>query len=296
MVVKRGLGKGLNELLSATLGSGDAGACVMEERVSSAEAKGFRLAQLPVHLMISGPYQPRQSMGPDGLEQLAESIRRQGVLQPIVVRKNGDIYEIVAGERRWRAAQLAGLTEIPALQKEMSDEEAMAIALIENIQRENLNPIDEARAIHRLSQELSLTHLEVAEAIGKSRASVTNLLRILSLNPEVQGLLERGEIDIGHAKVLLALKGPLQNQMAATVVKRGLSVRETERIVQRLQAPTEQNKRTGSADPNIQSLERELTDRLGAAVNIRSSVKGAGSLIIHYHNNDELEGILAHIH
>lgn len=256
------------------------------------------LRRLSVEKIHPSPYQPRTSINHEGIEQLAESIRSQGVIQPIVVRATkGDEFEIIAGERRWRAAQLAGLTEMPVLVKTVSNDIAMAIALIENIQREDLTPIEEAKALKRLSETLSLTHLQVAEMVGKSRASVTNLLRILSLNIDIQVLLEEGKIELGHAKALLALKGPIQSQVANTVADRGLSVRETEKIIARLQEKenTEGDKKFVVVDPNIRRLQDDLADKLGAPVIIRHSPsKGQGTLLIRYSHVDELEGILAH--
>jgi ParB family chromosome partitioning protein len=296
-MAKRGLGKGLNELLSATLGSDFV---VSSQKPSAAslspeEEKAMGLFRLPIRSIQGGPFQPRRAFSVDGLEQLAESIRRQGVLQPIVVRQAGDNYEILAGERRWRAAKLAELTEIPAIVRKVSDEEAMAIGLIENIQREDLNPMDAAKALKRLADEMDLTHLEVAEAVGKSRTSITNLLRLLALNPDVQAYVESGDIEFGHAKALLGVKGSIQSQMARTVVKRGLSVRETERVIQRLQEPDSKRRRTGLVDPNIRRLESDLADKLGANVNIRHSSRGKGTVLIRYNDTEELEGILDHI-
>lgn len=297
---KRGLGKGLNELLSATLGN-QAGVSVAESGEPSVKKSAVPLDQalryLPIDKFIPGPFQPRQQIRHEGLEQLAESIRAQGVLQPIVVRVRGEQYEIVAGERRWRAAQLADLSLVPAIIRDVPDAAAMAMALIENIQRENLNPIEEAVALKRLSDSLQLTHLQVAEAVGKSRASVTNLLRLLTLNTDVQAYLENRELEMGHARALLGLKGQMQSQVAETVVNRGLSVRETERLVGKLQdghatgSPAEAQ----TEDPNIRRLEDDLADKLGAPVVIRHGRKGQGMLVIRYNDVDELEGILSHI-
>lgn len=313
---KRGLGKGLNELLAATLGASIVETDTDDEVVVSEPEKSevaisetatstsmpqptvdSGLTHLPIDEVSGGPFQPRQHIRPEGLEQLAESIKAQGVLQPIVVRKKLDgRYEIVAGERRWRAAQLAGLERIPALVKDISDEAALAVALIENIQREELNPIEEAMALKRLSDDLELTHLQVAEAVGKSRASITNALRLLSLNTDVQKLLEMGQIEMGHARALLGLKGQIQSQVAKTVATRGLSVRETERLV----AKINDDRSTASAesprqDPNIRRLETDLADKLGAAVMIRHGRKGQGTVVIKYNDLNELEGILSHI-
>ena len=295
-IKKRGLGKGLNELLSATLGA--APVAVKDKAPSSkTEFADQSLTYMSVEDLVSGKYQPRQTIHHDGLEQLAESIRAQGILQPIVVRPKGDKYEIIAGERRWRAAKLAGLATVPVLVRQVPDEAAMAMALIENIQREDLNPLEEAIALKRLADELQLTHLQVAEAVGKSRASITNALRLLTLNPDVQTLLEQGQIEMGHARALLGLKGTLQSQVAQTVINRGLSVRETEKLVNKLQegTPSSMPVDTKLTDPNIRRLEEDLADKLGAQVVIKHGHRGRGSVVIRYHSVDELEGILAHL-
>jgi len=292
---RRGLGKGLNELLSATLG----GTAVLEEvePLPPEEKETATLQYLPLDKVVGGPFQPRQHIDREGLEQLAESMRAQGILQPIVVRvkRGSDQYEIIAGERRWRAAQLAEMKQIPVLIRSVSDDVAMAMALIENIQRENLNPIEEALALKRLSETLNLTHLQIAETIGKSRASVTNLLRLLTLNPDVQVFLEQQQLEMGHARALLGLKGPMQSQVAQTVVQRGLSVRETERLVNKLQEGQAEETGETPVDPNIRRLEEDLSEKLGAQVNIRHGRKGQGMVVIRYYDVDELEGILAHI-
>ncbi len=295
---QRGLGKGLNELLASALSTNVPSQIKEEQDKPLAEEKfpgGLKI--LRVEQLQPGPFQPRLSIKHEGLEQLAESIRVQGVLQPIVARqknKKGE-YEIVAGERRWRAAQLAGLFEIPVIIKEIPDQVALAIALVENIQRENLNPIEEARALKRLADEMSLTHLQVSEAVGKSRSFVTNLIRLLTLNEDVQVLLDNGELEMGHARALLGLKGGIQSQMAKTVVSRKLSVRETERLVQKLQDEPKKQREVQIRDPNIARLMEDLTDKLGSRVMIRHGQRGHGMLVIHYNNVDELEGILAHI-
>lgn len=299
-IKKRGLGKGLNELLSATLGQSPV--AIKEKPTASSQDESVELSDqsltyMSVDKLVSGTYQPRQTIRHDGLEQLAESIRAQGILQPIVVRERGDKFEIIAGERRWRAAKLASLTSVPVLVRQVPDEAAMAMALIENIQREDLNPLEEAIALKRLADELQLTHLQVAEAVGKSRASITNTLRLLTLNPDVQTLLEQGAIEMGHARALLGLKGTLQSQVAQTVINRGLSVRETEKLVNKLQegpAPVQMEEPL-VVDPNIRRLEEDLADKLGAQVLIKHGRKGKGSVVIRYHSVDELEGILAHL-
>lgn len=302
---KRGLGKGLNELLSATLGSPFVSARENKEASISGEVveevldedkQGQQLRYVPVEKLLTSPFQPRQHIKHEGLEQLAESIRAQGILQPIVVREKDGSFEIVAGERRWRAAQLAGLTSVPTIVRQVPDEAAMAMALIENIQRENLNPIEEAIALKRLADELQLTHLQVAEAVGKSRTSVTNLLRLLSLNPDVVELLDQEKLEMGHARALLGLKGQMQSDIAQTVVKQGLSVRETERLVNKLQENTSFSRSpVHVVDPNIRRLQNDLADKLGAQVAIRHSRTGKGMVVIRYNDVDELEGILEHM-
>ncbi|MAZ43569.1 MAG: chromosome partitioning protein ParB [Legionellales bacterium] len=305
-MAKRGLGKGLNELLSATFGEADVAVASPAEPAPVAQASSstpktalapseMGIARLSVEALDSGPFQPRSGMNDETLTQLADSIRQQGLLQPILVRPNGERFDILAGERRWRAAKRAGLTEVPVIVRQVTDEEAMAIGLIENIQREDLNPLDTAKGLKRLSEEMSMTHQEVAEAVGKSRTSVTNYLRLLTLNPDVQHALEAGELELGHAKALLGVKGSLQTQMAKMVIKRGLSVRETERVIQRLQEPGSQQRRAGAPDPNIRRLESDLADKLGASVHIRHSTRGKGSVVIQYNDTEELQGILEHI-
>lgn len=294
---KRSLGKGLNELLSATLGTKLEFEVATEEKSAQGQAlKDQELSLLTVDKLVEGIYQPRQQIRHEGLEQLAESIRAQGILQPILVRPKADKFEIIAGERRWRAAQLAGLTEVPAIIRDIPDQAAIAMALIENIQRENLNPVEEAMALKRLAEELQLTHLQVAEAVGKSRASVTNSLRLLNLNPDVLTMLEQGELEMGHARALLALSGPMQTQVARTVVQRALSVRATEQLVNKLQQDQQVNEdpKVAKIDPNIKRLEQDLADKLGTPIVIRHGRRG-GVVVIKYHNVDELEGILAHI-
>ncbi|MFO7593592.1 MAG: ParB/RepB/Spo0J family partition protein [Pseudomonadota bacterium] len=292
---KRGLGKGLDALL------GSSGASAIEqgtpETVEEAEADG-QLRKIPVELLQRGVYQPRIDMHPDTLEELADSIRAQGVVQPIVVRPiAGDRYEIIAGERRWRAAQLAGLHEIPAVIRDVTDQAAMAMALIENIQREELNPMEESMALSRLIEEFGLTHQQTADAVGRSRASVSNLLRLLSLTEDVKRMLENGDLEMGHARALLALDGEQQSQIARSVVAKGLSVRETERLVKRTQEhPEGQPKKTEQqVDPDIRRLEQDLGDKIGARVAIQHGAKGKGKLVIQYNSLDELDGILDHI-
>ncbi|MCZ8133165.1 MAG: ParB/RepB/Spo0J family partition protein [Steroidobacteraceae bacterium] len=266
---------------------------------------GEELARLPVDLLQRGKYQPRVDMRPESLQELADSIRAQGVVQPIVVRPLGtpgpvesQRYEIIAGERRWRAAQMAGLAEIPAVIRRVPDEAAVAMALIENIQRENLNPLEEARAIERLVDEFALTHQEAAEAVGRSRAAVSNLLRLLELADEVKTLVEKRELEMGHARALLGLQNRRQQaEVGALVAKKGLSVRETEALVRRLTAGNPEAGDDGArrADANIRQLQTELSEKLGAKVTFRHQPSGRGQLVVSYSSLDELDGILSHI-
>jgi ParB family chromosome partitioning protein len=264
------------------------------------------LARLPLDLLQKGKYQPRIDMRAETLQELADSIKAQGVIQPIVVRPVGapgvgesQRYEIIAGERRWRAAQMAGLNEIPAVIRHIPDEAAIAVALIENIQRENLNPLEEARALERLISEFELTHQEAADAVGRSRSGVTNLLRLLELAPEVCDRVEKREIEMGHARAIGALGNRKQQVEVATLVaKKGLSVRDTEALVRRLQsggAAASAAEGQDGRDPNVQRLEQELADKLGAKVAIQHSTGGKGKLVVSYNSLDELDGILAHI-
>jgi ParB family chromosome partitioning protein len=269
---------------------------------------GEELASLPVDRLQRGKYQPRADMRQEALEELAISIRAQGVIQPIVVRQldstaPGDSprYEIIAGERRWRAAQIAGLTAIPAVIRRVPDEAAIAMALIENIQRENLNPLEEARALERLIAEFGVTHQQAADAVGRSRAAVSNLLRLLELAPEVAELVDKRQIEMGHARALLALTNRRQQaEVAALVARNGLSVRETEALVRKILTPAGDGAAgktvaTQQADPNITRLQDDLSDKLGAKVLIQHASGGKGKLVVSYNSLDELDGILAHI-
>ena len=296
---KRGLGRGLNALLggaakSAPAVSTTAPALVVQDSAAAAAPIDGSLRKLPVDLIQRGKYQPRQDMHQESLQDLADSITAQGVVQPIVVRPIGQgRYEIIAGERRWRAAQLAGLQDIPAVIREVPDRAAIAMSLIENIQRENLNPLEESRALQRLIQEFELTHQEAADAVGRSRAAVSNLLRLLDLTDEVKALVEAGQLEMGHARALLALSGGDQTQAARQVASKGLSVRETERLVKRLQSdaakPAALPKRV---DPDIRRLEEALAGHFGAKVNLEQGRGGKGKLVISYNSLDELDGIL----
>ncbi|MDX2464826.1 MAG: ParB/RepB/Spo0J family partition protein [Porticoccus sp.] len=290
MVKRRGLGRGLDALL----GAGDEA----DTEEGGARSEQDLLKILPVEFMTRGKYQPRRDMHPEALEELANSIRSQGVMQPIIVRPIGvDRYEIIAGERRWRAAQQAGLDSIPALIKDVPDESAIAMSLIENIQREDLNAIEEAQALIRLQQEFELTQQQVADAVGKSRTTVTNLMRLMTLEQEVQKFLEHGDLEMGHARALLGLSGHLQLEAARTTVAKGMTVRQTEAFVRHLQVEQEQPKTTGTnrIDPDIKNLQDKLSGQLGAEVLIKHNAKGKGYLTLKYNSLDELEGILDHI-
>lgn len=297
MTAKRKLGRGLDALLG--------GAAAKNAPVTSADASAATIRQdrdgdlrnIPIDLIQRGKYQPRTDMHEEALQDLASSIKTQGVMQPIVVRPISDTrYEIIAGERRWRATQIAGLDSIPAIVKPVSDESAIAMALIENIQREDLNPMEEALALKRLQDEFELTQQEVADAVGKSRATVTNLLRLISLNPDVRLMLERGDLEMGHARALLSLSDGRQSEAAKVVVGKGLSVRQTEALARRLLAEEGKIKPAPVvSDPDIRSLQESLSEKLGAAVQIQHGPKGAGKLTLKYNSLDELEGILAHI-
>ncbi len=296
---KRGLGRGLDALLGASNTAREAvesAAEISAEPAAAAERGDSSLRRLPVDLIQRGKYQPRRDMDPESLQELADSIKAQGVMQPIVVRKVSDKkYEIIAGERRWRATQLAGLDEIPAVIRDVPDEAAIAMALIENIQREDLNPVEEAIALQRLQQEFELTQQEVAAAVGKSRSTVTNLLRLMTLQEEVRLMLERGDVEMGHARALLGLEGEAQSQAARTVVGKGLSVRQTEALVRSLQAGGKAQPAAPALDPNIRQLQNDLSQRLGAKVQIQHGAKGSGKLVLNYNSLDELDGILSHI-
>jgi ParB family transcriptional regulator, chromosome partitioning protein len=268
------------------------------------QAVGDRLASLPLDLLQRGKYQPRIDMRAESLDELADSIKSQGVVQPILVRPlahrvpgESQRYEIIAGERRWRAAQMAGLAEIPAVIRDVPDEAAVAMALIENIQRENLNPLEEARALARLVGEFGLTHQAAAEAVGRSRAAVSNLLRLMDLADEVKELLERRSIEMGHARALLGLPSRGQQiEIAGIVATRGLSVRDTEAMVRKLLTPLQPARHDArSGDPDIRRLERELTEKLGAKVLFQHGSSGKGKLVVNYNSLDELDGILTHI-
>ena len=292
MVKKRGLGRGLDALLggiSESAARQGAGA----SSIARAGDGGFQ--SIPVDVIRRGKHQPRRIVDESALEELAHSVRARGIVQPIVVRPYGPgSFEIVAGERRWRAAQMAGLDEVPAVVRECSDREAAAVALIENIQREDLNPIEEAEGYRTLADEFGLTHQELADAVGRSRSSVSNALRLLELNDGVRALVEQGGLDMGHARALLALSGAAQSETAAEVVRRGLSARETEKLV-RSKAKGEPPAQRTPRDPDGVQLETDLAERLGAKVRIDHKAKGAGSVTIHYSSLEALDGILERI-
>lgn len=292
MSKKRGLGRGLDALLGSSRPS---------TTPSTSDGTGTvdgELRELPVDIIQRGKYQPRTDMHTEALEELAKSIKAQGVVQPIVVRPIGENrYEIIAGERRWRATQIAGLDTIPTIIRVVPDEAAVVMALIENIQREDLNPIEESAALQRLIDEFSMTHQQAADAVGRSRVSVTNLLRLLSLSEDVKRMLTNGDLEMGHARSLLSLDGGKQILAARAVVSKGLSVRETEKLVRRLSQSEELTRSSAEPveDPNVRRLQEDLSERLGARVKIQHSPKGKGKLEIQYNSLDELDGILAHI-
>ncbi len=295
MTPKKRLGRGLDALLSKPAAE--------SATVKASSDSEDTLRDIPVELLQRGQYQPRVDMRQDSLEDLAASIKVQGVVQPIVARPipspgNEQRYEIVAGERRWRAAQMAGLADIPAVVREIPDEAAIAMALIENIQREDLNPLEESRALDRLIREFDLTHAQAAEAVGRSRASVSNLLRLQDLSEKVKPLLEDRQLEMGHARALLSISNPTQQFDAARqVVSKGLSVRETERLVKRMLegAKPKATKKAPAQNADIRRLEIEVSEKLGAKVAVQHTAKGAGKLVISYNSLDELDGILKHI-
>ncbi len=294
---KRGLGRDLNALLG-----GNAKKMMSSDTSdsSASPSKDGDLRILPIDVLQRGRYQPRHEIDPVALQELADSIKAQGVVQPIVVRPISEPgkYEIIAGERRWRACQLAGIHEIPTVIRDVPDQTAMAMALIENIQREDLNPIDESMALQRLIDEFGLTQQETGDAVGRSRSAVTNLLRLLSLNTEVKTMLEKGELEMGHARALLAIEGGKQTLIAREVVKKGLSVRDTEKLVRKENEPDTKSgsqKATGQVDPNVEQLQSTLSEKFGAKVQIQYNSKGKGKLIVEYNSFDELDGIIEHI-
>lgn len=292
---RKGLGRGLDALLGGATGSNasDAIAAVTTETEPSQDGT---LTKLPVEFIQRGKYQPRKDMHPEALEELAESIKAQGVMQPIVVRPlSRDKYEIIAGERRWRATQLAGLDTIPCVIREVPDEAAIAMALIENIQREDLNPMEEAVALKRLQDEFELTHAEVAQAVGKSRTTVTNLLRLIALTDDVKTMLEHGDLEMGHARAMLSLDAAEQRDVAKQVVAKGLSVRQTEALVRKIQQGLPQVVVAQKPSSDVLKLEESLSEKVGVPVAISHSAKGKGKMVLSYNSLDELDGILAHL-
>jgi ParB family chromosome partitioning protein len=281
---KRGLGRGLDALL----------ADVSQEEQPNLDDS---LQNFPLDMMQPGKYQPRVDMSQESLEELADSIRAQGLVQPIVIRPIEDgKYEIIAGERRWRACRMAGLEEVPVLIRDVSDRSAIAMALIENIQRENLNPMEEANALFRLREEFEMTHQQAAEAVGKSRAAVTNLLRLRNLNQEVKKLVENCDLEMGHARALLALEGELQTDTASQIVEKGLSVRETEQLIRRLLNPKKsQQKQSETELDEINQIEASIKQKLDSACSIKHSASGKGRLVINYKNVDELKKLIKRI-
>jgi ParB family chromosome partitioning protein len=281
-VSKKRLGRGLDALLSS-------------DSLSDRNDPTSDLDEVAISAVVRGRYQPRQAFDDESLAELAASIKAQGLMQPVVVRPRAQGgYELIAGERRWRAAQLAGLRTIPAVIKDVSDEQASAMALIENIQREDLSPLEEAGALNRLKEEFQLTQQQVADAVGKSRVAVTNLIRLLSLAAPVRDMLQAGEIEMGHARALLSLELLEQERLARVVASKGLSVRATEELVRKRQQPV-RARRPQEADADTRRLERDISEKVGAPVSISHDGRGKGKLVIAYSNLDELEGILSHL-
>jgi ParB family chromosome partitioning protein len=283
---KKRLGRGLGSLIGNIE---DAGSAPQANSVDG-------LAEIDIDRIQRGRYQPRQVFEPEALQELADSIRAQGVVQPIVVRPEGDHFELVAGERRWRAAQLVGLQKIPAVIRELDARATAAIALIENIQREDLNPLEEAQAFMRLIEEFDLTHQQVADSVGRSRAAVSNMLRLLDLAEPVKQQVNEGLLDMGHARALLALIRHDQIEVAKLVINRGLSVRETEMLVKKTLAAQNTGKtKSAVSDPDVKRLETKISEKLGAGVKIKPGKKGSGQLIISFNSSAELDGILEHL-
>ena len=289
---RRGLGRGLDTLLGNSPHYANVSLTPSGNKPESAES----LKYIPVDLIQPGKYQPRQDIHTSALEELADSIKAQGVIQPIVIRPiSNEKYELIAGERRWRATQLAGLDTVPAVIRSVPDETAVAIALIENIQREDLNPIEEALALKRLQDEFELTHQQVAQAVGKSRTAVTNLLRLVTLDEEVKKLLEHGNLEMGHARAVLSLAPEEQRSAARQVVTKSMSVRQAEMLVRRMQQQQGEAAPKHSIDPDTKKLQDSLAERIGVPVSIEHNAKGKGKLVLKYASLDELEGILVHL-
>lgn len=296
----KGLGRGLDALLatSKSVADKDAKNAVDDNERSEGQERDNELKKIPIEFLKPGKYQPRKDMADEALEELAASIKSQGIIQPIVVRQiDNDKYEIIAGERRWRAAQLAKLDIVPCLIKNVPDDAAVAIALIENIQREDLNAMEEAQALDRLMVEFKLTHQQVADAVGKSRTTVSNLLRLNGLEPSVKTLLEHGDIEMGHARALLAVDGELQSKLAKQIADEGMTVRQTEVLVKKAQNTDKltETKPAPKIDPDVASLQNKLADSLGTQVKIDHNTKGKGKLVISFGDLEQLDGILAKI-
>ncbi len=296
------LGTPLGSLLSSTIFEDPVLQEDAETVIAAAPGEQHKNRQaityLPIERLQRSSYQPRRDFNEEALQELADSIRAQGIVQPIVARRlsDGKNYEIIAGERRWRAAQLAGLMEVPTIIRYVSDEAALAMTMIENLQREDLNPLEEASGLEQLMSQFQLTHQELAEVVGKSRAAVTNLLRLLGLHPEVKTLLENNDLEMGHARALLVLDGLAQVDAARTVVSRGLSVRQTEALVRAFQQQANKKiGKTGASDPDVLALQDRLSETLGAKVVIQYNTKGKGKLVVEYSSLEELDGILSHI-
>lgn len=279
---KSGLGRGLDALLSAST-----------EDNKTEDANLLKI--IPIHKIQRGEYQPRVYIDQQALEELAASIKAQGLVQPVVVRPVDSGYELIAGERRWRACQLAGMQDIPAVVKEIPDQAAAAMSLIENIQREDLNPMEESRALQRLINEFELTHQQVGDAVGRSRAAVSNLLRLQELSEKVMPLLERRKLEMGHARALLGLSPDQQQAAAQQIIDKQLSVRDAEKLVRSLKQDSPPKPKPTGKSPDVIRLEQDLGDRIGAQVSVQYNSKGQGKLVISYNNLDELDGILAHI-
>lgn len=315
MVKKRGLGKSLDALLAYT-GSSEPkeetqapkAADVAPQQTTTQEPnnvaeintqppanKDGGVRQMDVTQIKRGKYQPRREMDTEALEDLANSIKTQGIIQPLIVRPVGDKHEIIAGERRWRAAQMAGLDAVPVIVRDIPDEAAIAIALIENIQRENLNPIEEAIALKRLIDEFGMTHQQAADAVGKSRATISNLLRLLALPDDVKNMMEKGQLEMGHARTLITLPESMQLEAANMIIARDLSVRETEALVKQLQAKQEPTPPPRPVDPDILRIEDKIASRLNMKVALKCNAKGRGKLVIHYRNLRELDDLLEHL-
>lgn len=301
-VKKKGLGRGLAELgLSELLQSMNTNVPISQDQTrgleeskdSNAIANLEKVQELPLEDIVPGQYQPRKTISREALEELANSIRAQGLIQPIIVRKMQENYEIIAGERRFRAAQLIGWERIPAIVRQLSDQVVIAISLIENIQRQDLNPIEEAQAMQRLLNEFQMTHQQVAEAVGKSRSAITNLLRLLNLNLDVRNLLEQNHLEMGHARALLALEGLKQSEIAKQVVAKAWSVRQTENVIRHLQNDSSaMNTNSQKANEDILNIQNKLSQKFGRRVTLRHNAKGKGLLIVYYNNLNELDEIL----